>query len=214
MFTTWQRLKRYSIFAIILLLLVSTFSAVLLQLERSPHKSPGTDETLILPSLPTAAVSIGPAAETESSENYQPGQGVRGSTRAVQADEANDWPHPGCAQIPSLSEELQHNIGHDGDQDWYRYTLDQEPDEGKLWNITLYLSSLGQSDSNDWIYIKLYMHWDFNQDEVVDDQELILLHQESGNNWHSTGYCWAIASHLGDYYVCIEGQLTKSYLTQ
>jgi hypothetical protein len=98
---------------------------------------------------------------------------------------------------------------------WFVTSVFKNPDPNeKIYNITVDRTS-GPTSSSDWMIVKLYVHWNFderweernNDERTIDDKEMILLHQESISGSSSTwDTCWALTSHLGDYYVCIEGQ--------
>jgi len=98
---------------------------------------------------------------------------------------------------------------------WFFTSVFGTPDQNqKIYNLTLDRVT-GPTSASDWIIVRLYVHWNFderweernNDDRTIDDKEMILLHQESISGSSSTwNTCWALTSHLGDYYVCIEGQ--------
>ncbi len=154
--------------------------------------------------------------QAQESSADRPAASVRGSrATTVQHNEEPDGSiDPNDCQTTFNNDSLLDGSAYANDWDWFKTDKikDIQTPEGKILNITIKPQPLSGFSSNDWILVRIYVHWDFDEDfdttdgKPIDDKEMILLHQESWNPWNMGPNCWALTSHLGDYYVCVEGR--------
>jgi hypothetical protein len=129
------------------------------------------------------------------------------STRAIINNvETNDNdPNAGATTFSASGDQIRGDV--DGyDIDWFKTLYFQNPSpSGKIYNISITPSSISIGSTN-WLIVRLYTFWDFNDNNYIDEKELIMLHQESYSSSSSTwDTCWGSTSHWGIYYVAVEG---------
>lgn len=126
------------------------------------------------------------------------------ATHNYQDTLSND-PNDGATRFSESGDLLRGDVKN-GRLHWFMTTAFQgPPPTGKPYNITIMPSV--PINWNDWVIVRLYVFWDFDYDDYIDDKEMVLLHQESYSGSSSTRQpCWGLTSHEGDYYVCVEGR--------
>jgi hypothetical protein len=120
----------------------------------------------------------------------------------VDTNDPNDDPTPFSNSNDQITGTVKYSEIH-----WfYTMALAGGAAEGKLFNISVTPTSM-PFNWNDWVVVRLYVFWDFDYDEYIDDKEMVLLHQESYSGSSSTWQtCFGVSSKLGDYYISIEGR--------
>ncbi|MCK5561599.1 MAG: hypothetical protein KAJ51_13435, partial [Thermoplasmata archaeon] len=104
-------------------------------------------------------------------------------------DTLSNDPNDGATRFSSTGDQLRGDV-ENGRLHWFMTTAFQGPPEtGKPYNITITPSV--SINWNDWVLVRLYVFWDFDYDDYIDEKEMILLHQESYSGSSSTWQpCW------------------------
>ena len=170
---------------------------------------------LIIQPVPASEIPIfannDPVIDTRASRNVRVNHVNTGS------NDPNAGATPFSANNSILVGSLKGNELH-----WFYTQALKSPSIGKIYNFTLSPTLLSSFVNDDWLLVRIYMHWNFDEDwedkiddpTKIDDKEMILLHQES-YDWSSSTHTVSFAhtSDAVDYYVCVEGQPKDSEST-